>query len=294
MSLPVPALPASALTTSTPWAGVVEAYLDAALDSSHTRRAYERHLRNAFADLGVVTVTELTGVDLARYRAAVVSSDRAPGSQAQALAALRSFLAWSRTIGFGTTDRIRGRLALHPRASVLRLTSPGGRVAEGRKLRDLVASRGMVTYVDGECMSACALAFVAGRERVLNSEKGVIGLHQYGFPGVQTWMLVDDYAEDKKFAINAGVDREFVGRMLSLQNGDMWEPSHEELLASQFVTMLSDGSGFSIDTDDPKGWVRELSASLQDQRLYRVIALHDPANLADAEAAILYGAAAGP
>jgi hypothetical protein len=152
----------------------------------------------------------------------------------------------------------------------------------------------MVTYVDGECMSACALAFVAGRERVLNSEKGVIGLHQYGFPGVQTWMLVDDYAEDKKFAINAGVDREFVGRMFTLQNGDMWEPSHEELLASQFVTMLSDGSGFSIDTDDPKGWVRELSASLQDQRLYRVIALHDPANLADAEAAILYGAAAGP
>jgi site-specific recombinase XerD len=99
MSLPVPALPASALTTSTPWEFVVEAYLDAAIDSAHTRRAYERHLRDAFAVLRAATVSELNGTDLARYRAAVVSSDLAPGSQAQALAALRSFLSWSRTLG---------------------------------------------------------------------------------------------------------------------------------------------------------------------------------------------------
>jgi site-specific recombinase XerD len=99
MSLPLPALPAPALTTTTPWGTVVDAYLDAAIDSNHTRRAYERHLRDAFAILGVVTISELNGTDLARYRAAVVSSGLAPGSQAQALAALRSFLAWSRTLG---------------------------------------------------------------------------------------------------------------------------------------------------------------------------------------------------
>jgi site-specific recombinase XerD len=99
MSLPVPALPAVALTTTTSWQGVVEAYLDAAIDSPHTRRAYERHLHHAFAVLGVWTVGELTGADLARYRASVISSDLAPGSQAQALAALRSFLSWSRTLG---------------------------------------------------------------------------------------------------------------------------------------------------------------------------------------------------
>jgi site-specific recombinase XerD len=99
MSPSVPALPAAALTTTTPWQLVVEAYLDAALDSPHTRRAYARHLRHAFAVLGVATVSELTGADLARYRADVISSDLAPGSQAQALAALRSFLSWSRTLG---------------------------------------------------------------------------------------------------------------------------------------------------------------------------------------------------
>ena len=121
MSLPVPALPAPALTTTTPWAAVVEAYLDAAIDSPHTRRAYERHLGNAFAGFGCATVSELSGAALARYRAAVVSSDRAPGSQAQALAALRSFLAWSRTLG---AHRLAGdviRTALKtPRAVVRR------------------------------------------------------------------------------------------------------------------------------------------------------------------------------
>jgi hypothetical protein len=49
--------------------------------------------------LGLATLAELSGADLAGYRAAVVSADLAPGSQAQALAALRSFLAWSRTLG---------------------------------------------------------------------------------------------------------------------------------------------------------------------------------------------------
>ena len=71
--------PAPALTTTTPWETVVEAYLDAAIDSAHTRRAYERHLRNAFGVFGVATVSELNGTDLARYRAAVVSSALAPG-----------------------------------------------------------------------------------------------------------------------------------------------------------------------------------------------------------------------
>jgi site-specific recombinase XerD len=119
--LPVPALPAPALTSTTPWETVVEAYLDAAIDSPHTRRAYERHLRNAFTVFGVATLNELTGADLARYRAAVVSSNLAPGSQAQALAALRSFLAWSRTLGAHrlSTDVIRTALKT-PKAVVRR------------------------------------------------------------------------------------------------------------------------------------------------------------------------------
>jgi site-specific recombinase XerD len=98
-----------------------EAYLDAAIDSPHTRRAYERHLSNAFAGLGVASVSEVSGAELARYRAAVVSSDLAPDSQAHALAALRSFLSWSRTLGAHrlSSDVIRTALKT-PKAVVRR------------------------------------------------------------------------------------------------------------------------------------------------------------------------------
>ena len=56
------------LARSTAWQIVVTAYLDAALDSPHTRRAYQRHLQAAFTWLGVLTVADLTGAQLAAYR----------------------------------------------------------------------------------------------------------------------------------------------------------------------------------------------------------------------------------
>jgi hypothetical protein len=145
----------------------------------------------------------------------------------------------------------------------------------------------MVTYADGECMSACTLVFVAGRQRVLNDESGVIGFHQYGLPGVPSSAWVDGYADDETFAINAGVEREFATRMFTLSNTDMWKPAHEELVASKFVTKLSDGSEFAIDTDDPDKWVEELDSTLRKERVYRAIALYDPSDFADTEATIL-------
>ncbi|MGI8912343.1 MAG: site-specific integrase [Chloroflexota bacterium] len=80
------------LAHTTPWSIVVGAYLDAATDSPHTRRAYQRHLQAAFTWLGVPAVAALTGAQLAAYRAQLTSNGLAPASQSQALAALRAFL----------------------------------------------------------------------------------------------------------------------------------------------------------------------------------------------------------
>jgi site-specific recombinase XerD len=89
------------LATETPWREVLDAFLDGR-DSAMTRRAYARACADALTALEVDTLAELNGADLAAYRAAVVASDLAPASQAQALAALRSFLRWSRTMGAST------------------------------------------------------------------------------------------------------------------------------------------------------------------------------------------------
>jgi site-specific recombinase XerC len=87
------------LTVTTSWAAVVDAYLAAGVDSELTRRAYRRHLYGAFSMLGVQTVNEVSGAALAQLRATVTTSGLAPNTQAQALAAVRSFLQWSRLLG---------------------------------------------------------------------------------------------------------------------------------------------------------------------------------------------------
>jgi site-specific recombinase XerD len=109
------------LARATSWSVVVDAFLASAVDSENTRRAYRRHLRRAFAYLGVTAVAELAGAHLAGYRAAVVTSGLAPASQGQVLAAVRSFLSWSRTMGaHGLSSDVVAAALRTPRATVRR------------------------------------------------------------------------------------------------------------------------------------------------------------------------------
>lgn len=91
--------PATTLGPATPWQEVVPAYLEAAVSSPETRRAYSRHLRSAFAGLGVPTVADIDDAALRRWRSAVLRSGRSWAVQTQALSALRSFLRWSADVG---------------------------------------------------------------------------------------------------------------------------------------------------------------------------------------------------
>jgi integrase/recombinase XerD len=108
------------LQATTPWRVVLEAYL-AGRDSEHTRRAYRRHIELALEAIGVATLTELNGILLGEWRAHIAGSKLAAGSQAQHLAALRSFLKWSRTFGAHALPQDVIAEALRaPRATVLK------------------------------------------------------------------------------------------------------------------------------------------------------------------------------
>lgn len=94
------------ISTTTPSAGVqimpeaipvnrvIAAFLSGGIDSADTRRAYRRHLHDAFALLEVDDVRELTGERLAGYRAQLLADGRGVATHAQALAAVRAFLRW--------------------------------------------------------------------------------------------------------------------------------------------------------------------------------------------------------
>ena len=70
----------------------------------------------------------------------------------------------------------------YPTVRILHLNSNGGRLAEAEKLKNMVTTRNLDTYVNIECQSACVTVFVAGHNRLI-SKRAVIGLHRPFFPG---------------------------------------------------------------------------------------------------------------
>ena len=93
-------LPAAIRTLS--WEEAVDAYLLTAIDSENTRRAYLRHLCNAGAALAWSAPADISGEELAHFRAALLAAPLAHASKAQALSAVRAFFTWGRMMGIHT------------------------------------------------------------------------------------------------------------------------------------------------------------------------------------------------
>ncbi len=85
-----------------PWPLATERFLRS-LDSANTRRAYARWLRHAGVVLGEPPLARLDSAMLSAYRATITSDDEGlgPASRAQAIAALRSFIRWVRSLDAG-------------------------------------------------------------------------------------------------------------------------------------------------------------------------------------------------
>lgn len=104
-----------------PWQRALDVFLDSRSDSPHTRRAYKRQVSKAMTALGVHALAHVTGEGLAAWRAQLTGSTLAAGSQAQGLAAMRSFLRWGRAFGLHRLpDELVRETLRTPRASVVR------------------------------------------------------------------------------------------------------------------------------------------------------------------------------
>jgi len=138
-------------------------------------------------------------------------------------------------IGFGVTKDVEEYLKTYPAVNIIHLNSGGGRLNEARKLADLIEANALSTYAATECVSACILPFAAGKERLIN-RRGVLGFHQYGFPGLDGDDFKEDYIEDKAYLRSKGIKENFLKTMFREDHDDMWEPSHKELFDANFIT----------------------------------------------------------
>jgi hypothetical protein len=143
---------------------------------------------------------------------------------------------------YGLADDFAKILNASRRVKVVHLDSVGGRLGEGEKLYKLIRSRGLDTYVSSKCMSACTMAFAAGRERYLR-KGAVLGFHKGAFPGANDGGL--DQLQRAIF-LRSGFDPSFVAKALSTPNADMYKPEPSVLLSARVVTSLTDGRQFAF------------------------------------------------
>ncbi|MGY8705575.1 GYF domain-containing protein [Bradyrhizobium sp. 18BD] len=170
-------------------------------------------------------------------------------------------------IKFGLSDEFEKVLNASRGVRVLHLDSIGGRIGEGQKLNALIKARGLSTYVDVKCLSACTLAFVAGRERILK-QGARLGFHRGAFAGEDQ---IDGNLERSIYAAS-GISAAFIDRALATKNADMWRPPEAELVSAGVVTRITNGDEYAIAGDGGRLTREEWDKGLQQAApVYRVM-----------------------
>jgi hypothetical protein len=113
----------------------------------------------------------------------IVTGDSRVGPHQFHILANGRVLEFSGGITFGVAREMQGFLTAMANVERVRLNSIGGRILEAQKMSDLIRARGLSTVVLEQCLSACTIVFLGGKERWI-AEKGRLGFHQPAFRGM--------------------------------------------------------------------------------------------------------------
>jgi hypothetical protein len=111
----------------------------------------------------------------------------------------------------GTANRFREYIDGVESTYVI-LSSPGGVLSEGVRLGRVIREAGLITMIEGQCLSACAYAFLGGSLRSFLSQtsslrNNILGFHQFSsdlqLSEVQSQQIV---AEVLAYVLEMGVD----------------------------------------------------------------------------------------
>ena len=149
----------------------------------------------------------------------------------------------------GAAKRLARLLEANPQVERIHLTSEGGLVDEGEALGKLIGKRGLATYVPDYCVSACTLAFVRGRERLM-TKASRIGFHSPFEVGLFGQNFRSDGKDERAAYLAAGLTADFVEAVFKVAPDDLWSPEPERLLAAHVITQVVDTRHFPDSTLD--------------------------------------------
>ncbi|MEO8805896.1 MAG: hypothetical protein ABI433_07430 [Burkholderiaceae bacterium] len=122
-----------------------------------------------------------------------------------------------------------------PKVTTVRLESPGGWMREGERMANVVKRFGLHTNVATECMSACTIVLLAGLDRTAD-EAAMVGFHRGRAIGATRSSEGRPGKDESEIYLRAGVDKEFVQRIVSTPHESVWVPTRRELLKARVLT----------------------------------------------------------
>ncbi|WP_116809225.1 hypothetical protein [Steroidobacter cummioxidans] len=147
-------------------------------------------------------------------------------------------LALQGTIGTGSYEYVQQILSSAPDVRTIVLDSQGGRLREAEHLAALVRERGLDTYVEGQCVSACTYLFLAGGDRAA-TPNARIGFHSPSFAGNSDHQA--SLTRMLTYYRTAGISEPFLERVRNTKSPQMWHPSRAELIDNGVLTRVSLG-----------------------------------------------------
>lgn len=144
-------------------------------------------------------------------------------------------------INDGSAEKLQNTLDIAPSITTVVLDSNGGWVREGNMIAKVISDRNLNTYVENECISACTIALLAGKDRAAEPNAR-IGFHSFKSIGVNDPLGTQaDIESAKKVYRLAGLSESFIKRIIDTPSDEIWYLSNDELFAEGVFTRKSIG-----------------------------------------------------
>lgn len=145
----------------------------------------------------------------------------------------------SGVFGNGSYNAVKKSLDANPGIKKIYLDSNGGLYKEVSLIAESILTKRIDTYVEDKCLSFCTIVFLSGYNRY-GTPAARFGFHAPSIKGAS--QFDDEFnINSKKLYSKLRVPQEFINRIYSTPNSDMWYPSYEELIDAGIVNKLSFG-----------------------------------------------------
>jgi len=141
--------------------------------------------------------------------------------------------------GNGSFNTFKSSLDKNPNINRISLSSNGGLFKEVSLIAEEVLLKRIDTYVEDKCESFCTIVFLSGYNR-FSTPNAKIGFHSPSLKGA-SHLDEDLHSGSKKLYAKLRVSKEFIDKIYSTPNSDMWYPGHKELIDAGIVNKVTLG-----------------------------------------------------